>query len=148
MRELIIELESKLADLKKAYIKEEKLRYEQKPHKDFNAGDLVFNGDSIGMVEWTENKDQGISYEQGYMCIDNDPFRPRNELLRLETVKRDKWDKIDDPYYTRIYKVNLSLTGLEIERLKRSIKSISTSKGRINQLMEFLDSFRNNESKS
>jgi hypothetical protein len=146
MKELIIELEARIADLKEAYIKEEKLKYEQQPHKDFNIGDFVTNGNKIGIVEWTENKDWGISYEQGYMNIDLDPFDPRNGISMHDTVRRDDWDKVEDPYYTNEYDVNLSLTGLEIERLRHTIHVFFSSPERREKTRELLHSFRKNES--
>lgn len=86
-----------------------------KKHKHFNVGDVVTDGKQIGIVKCTENKFFGYNYEDGYMGI----IMITGEKKYLVTVKRDKWKKVDDPYYSNIYKIDIELTGKEIEEMKK-----------------------------
>jgi len=117
MKEQIQELEIQLKKLKEAYDIEQKIAYENKPHKHFDEGDIVTNGKHIGIVGWTENKVCDCPYDKGYMGIskinDNRGF--------LGFAKRDEYEIVNDEYYTQLHKIEIELTGLEIEELKYTL---------------------------
>ena len=117
MEKEIKEMESQIKKLKEAYQVEQKNAYENKPHKDFKEGDIVTNGNNIGIVGWTENKACNCPLESGYMGI---------SLINgsrgfLAFAKRDEYKIVSDEYYINTHSVVLALTGLEIEELKYTL---------------------------
>jgi hypothetical protein len=106
-------LEKNLAELKRKHELQERLDYENSPHKSFNSGDIVKNGDQVGIVGWTENKGIKLPEQAGYMGV---------SLITgtrgfLSMTRRDEWELVTDPYYTNKYEIKTELTGLEIEDL-------------------------------
>lgn len=117
MIEQIKKLEESLKELKESYEKDKRLAYENSPHKDFSKGDIITNGKDVGIVEWTENMSCSTPYESGYMGVQI----ITNRRGFLAFAKRDEWDKVTDPYYLGTNKIEIELTGLEIEELKYTI---------------------------
>ena len=117
MKEQIEKLEVQLQELKKVYEIEQRIRYELSEHKHFDKGQIVTNGKKIGIVEWTSNQSCDCAYEKGYMGLqlitENRGF--------LCFAKRDEWEVVDDNYYLQTHKIEIELTGLEIEEIKYSL---------------------------
>ena len=117
MKEQIQELENQLKKLKEAYEAEQQKAYESKTHKHFEEGDIVTNGKDIGVVGWTENNGCNCPYDKGYMGISlitgNRGF--------MAFAKRDEFEIVTDDYYTRQHKIEIELSGLEIEELKYTL---------------------------
>jgi len=116
MTDQIKKLEEALKELKETHATQEKKEYESKTHKTFSSGDIVTNGNTVGVVGWTENKLIGCEYDKGYMFL-NYITNPRGGGV----VKRDDFDLVTDPYYTKTHVMQFALTGLEIEELKYSL---------------------------
>jgi hypothetical protein len=113
MKEQIEKLEAQLKELKEVYEKEQKTMYENMPHKHFEKGDIVTDGNNIVLVEWTENKAIRNEYEKGYMG-----GSILNNRLGFGTFKRNNFEPVTDKYWTKDHYIDLSLTGIEIEELK------------------------------
>jgi len=114
MRKQIEDLEKLVAELKVKLAEKERQDYESKQHVNFEIGDIVTNGNHIGVVAWTKNTTSfECSEDKGYMGID---------LINgcrgfLGFAKRDDYKKVEDPYYLKSHKIEFELTGVEIECL-------------------------------
>lgn len=113
MKQEIEQLEKQLAELKKAYEKKEYQDYVKSPHKVFKEGDIITNGIDTGIVGWVENKHMNITADMGYMGVG---------LISgtrgfASPLRRDEWELVNDPYYHNNHKIEIELTGLEIEGL-------------------------------
>lgn len=113
MKKEIELIESNLTELKRKYELQERMDYERAAHKVFTEGDIVRKDDMIGIVGWTENDAINCPSHAGYMGV---------SLITgtrgfLAPTRRDEWDIVNDPYYRTNYKINIELTGLEIEDL-------------------------------
>lgn len=117
MKEQIKKLEEQVAELKAAYEKEEKEKYENQEHRDFLKGDIVTDGTNVGIVDWTENMAINCPHKRGYMGVHI--ISGRRGFAA--PCKRDEWMHVDDPYYTTKHILKLELTGLELEELKYSL---------------------------
>ena len=136
MEDQIKELESQVKKLKEAYQVEQRNSYENKPHKNFNEGDIVTNGSNIGVVGWTENKACFCPLDKGYMGI---------SLINgsrgfLGFAKRDEYEIVSDGYYNNTHSVILTLTGLEVEELKNTLgyRNCNPNKTKL-RLLDLLD---------
>ena len=118
MKEQIEKLEAQLKELRQVYENEQKTKYEAQPHKHFEKGDIVTDGNYIALVEWTENNGIGMPYEKGYMGASI-----INGNRGFGTFKRDDFEIVSDPYYKDTHEITISLTGLEIEEVKYSLGS-------------------------
>ena len=138
MRQQIEKLEAQLKELKEVYENEQKLKYENQPHKHFEKGDIVTDGNYIVVVDWTENNYCGMPYERGYMggsiINGNRGFR---------SFKRDDFEIVNDPYYKGEHKIKITLTGLEIESIKYSLgnRNVNPTKSKT-KILDCLDAVR------
>lgn len=94
MKEQIEKLEAQLKELKEVYENEQKTKYESQPHKHFEKGDIVTDGNQIVIVEWTENNACGMPYEKGYMG-----GSIINGNRGFGSFKRDNFEVVSDAYY-------------------------------------------------
>lgn len=136
MKQEIQELENQLEKLKKAYEIEQQISYEKQLHKHFDEGDIVTNGKDVGIVGWTENVGCDFPYNKGYAGI---------SLISgnrgFGTYKRDEWDLVKDDFYTTSHKIEIDLTGLEIEDLKYVLGSRNVNPNKTkSKLLDLLDS--------
>lgn len=139
MRLEIEQLEKTLAELKRKHELQERLDYEKAVHKSFKGGDIVKNGEQIGIVGWTENKAGNCPEEAGYMGL---------SLITgtrgfMAFAKRDEWELVTDAYYQNLYVVKIPLTGLEIEDLLYCIGAENFNQNAAkSKLINLLKSFR------
>jgi len=132
----IEEIEKNLAAMKEAYAEEQKESYEKKEHKHFEVGEIVTDGNNVGVVGWTENKACGAAYEMGYMGIDlingNKGF--------MAFAKRDEFKLVESTFYNDVHDVKLSLTGVQIVDLKYRLRTTNSSET-TREVMKILNLF-------
>lgn len=139
MKDQIERLENQVKELKLAYENDQKARYESMQHKHFDVGNLVTDGEQIGVVGWTENKACDCPYESGYMGVSlingNRGF--------LAFAKRDEWEVCEDSYYAETHKLEIKLTGFEIEEIKYSLggRNVNPNKAKT-KILDALDLLR------
>lgn len=138
MREQIEKLEAQLKELKSVYETEQKTKYELSQHKHFDFGDIVTNGTTIVVVEWTENKVIGCEYEKGYFG-----GSIINGSRGFAIFKRDEFEIMLDNYFKKEHQVTITLTGLEIEDIKYSLgyRNCNPNKAKT-KLLDCLDAVR------
>lgn len=111
IKQQIDELELALKRLKSSYEEEEKEAYEKQEHKHFKEGDIVRKGQEVGIVGWTENKSCDCPYEAGYMGVNLITGSRGFSAFQ----KRDEWELVEDTYYRDVHKLEIELTGVELE---------------------------------
>jgi hypothetical protein len=135
MKEQIEKLEAQLKELREVYENEQQIKYENQEHRHFEKGDVVTDGNYICVVEWTENKGIDKPYEKGYMGASI-----INGSRGFGTFKRDLFNKVEDPYYLSSHKIEIELTGIEIEEVKYSLgwRNMNTNKSKT-KMLDVLD---------
>lgn len=138
MKEQILKLEAQLKELKAVYENEQRVKYETSEHMHFEKGDIVTNGDTIAVVEWTENKGIGCEYEKGYFG-----GSIINGSRGFSTFKRDEFEIVTDEYFTKQHQLLITLTGLEIEEIKYSLgyRNCNPNKSK-SKMLDYLDAVR------
>ena len=140
MEQIIKKLEDQIAELKKAYKQKQTEAYENSSHKWFNVGDWVTDGKHIGIVGWTENEACNCPRDKGYMGVD----LKNGSLGFIAFTKRDEWELLKGSllaYYTRKTKIEIELTGEEINRLKYHLGGRNGNPSKIkSKLLDLLDS--------
>ena len=140
MEQIIENLEKQLAELKKAYGQEQKKAYENRMHKQFKKGDWVTDGNHIGVVGWVENKALDCPGWKGYMGVD----LKNGSLGFIAFTKRDEWKLLEGSllaYYTRKTKIEIELTGADINRLKYQLGGRNVNPSKIkSKFLDLLDS--------
>ena len=138
MKQQIEKLEAQLKEQKEVYENEQKVKYEISEHKHFEKGDIVTNGDTIAVVEWTENKYIGCEYEKGYFG-----GSIINGRRGFTTFRRDEFEIVTDEYFAKQHQLSITLTGLEIEEIKYSLgyRNCNPNKSKT-KMLDCLDAVR------
>ena len=138
MKEQIEKLEAQLKELKEVYENEQRVNYETQPHKHFEKGDIVTNGNMVVVVEWTENKAINCEYEKGYFG-----GSIINGNRGFSSFKRDEYEIVTDEYYKKEHEISIKLTGLEIEEIKYSLghRNCNSNKSK-SKMLDCLDAVR------
>jgi len=93
--------------------------YEAQLHKDFKPGDVVTNGNSVGVVVWNQNQPMDIPYWKGYMCVQFTIGHAGESIVR-----RDDYSKVSDFFLIK-YRVEMTLC--EITEIKKILSSVSNN---------------------
>ena len=114
--------------------------YKEKEHKYFEVGDIITNKDIIGEVKWIKNKAIGFRKEDGFCGIsllnnDNGFMVVRNDDYRLTSLGNN--------YFNKNFKIELELSGKDINRLIYELQRVPFSKA-TDKILNKLESLKIN----